>query len=116
MIMKANELRVGNLILWKGIEVKIVDVAIISRADNDPEGFNMNYKPIPLTEEWLLNFGFSIENGDYYNDDVSIKQLLFEPDNERYFHFNGSRAFIYYVHQLQNLFFALKGKELILKE
>ena len=81
--------------------------------------------PIPLTEEWLLNFGFELTNdeGDvkYYdfinNSDYSI---VFD-HSEIALHYNAKSGYycIMYddtklqkVHQLQNLYFALTGKEL----
>jgi hypothetical protein len=73
--------------------------------------------PIPLTEEWLLKFGFvqgrnypgwvllkDLEKGDYIDDNVLFE--FFEPGYDH----------IKYVHQLQNLYFALTGEELTIKE
>ena len=75
-----------------------------------------NLKPIPLTEEWLLKFGFktdktyvSDENPflDYIKDEVRISMPYFS------FEF-GDGAFmeLKYVHELQNLYFSLTQREL----
>ena len=80
-----------------------------------------NIHSIPLTEEWLLKFGFNFvksthdeaECYDYFynllylnmaNHSISINGkcvLSFIPD---------------YIHQLQNLYFALTGEELTIKQ
>jgi len=87
-------------------------------------------KPIPITEEWLLKFGFKknepeISDGFFNwwnkNKDVSVDVEYVLTDNgvENLFYFvisdgNGFRPYkhIIYVHSLQNLYFALTGKEL----
>lgn len=61
---------------------------------------------IPLTEEWLLNFGYKFAQGHYFILGHSIwvcNDLLI---------CNKNGIIIKYVHQLQNLFFALTNKEL----
>ena len=82
--MEVNELRIGNLANHS--KLGIVEIIAVGKdyihCSFDRETFYENmgrFSLIPLTDEWLLKFGFNIENGDYYNDDVSIKQLLFEP-------------------------------------
>ena len=74
--------------------------------------FLRKIEPIPLTEEWLLKFGFEKnKNSDLY----------FRLNNYEYFIENGiidngysrmNEISVKYVHQLQNLYFALTGKEL----
>jgi len=65
-------------------------------------------KPIPLTEEWLTKFGFKKDDGFFNKDGVWLT-----PD----FGLDGINPFkpIKYVHQLQNLFFAITGEELTLE-
>jgi len=69
-------------------------------------------KPIPLTEEWLLKFGYKLYH-DYVwvndNTDVLGRIDKFKDDVARSIY---PRLEIKYVHQLQNLYFALTGKEL----
>ena len=114
--MKAQELRIGNWIeTLSGME-QCVDVLCDSVNTKSIEGINYGeINPIPLTEEWLVKFGFEkrryIHEGiifgkdefwdlEYYiaHDIYEISQL--EIDNLKY------------VHQLQNLYFALTGNEL----
>lgn len=72
-----------------------------------------NIKPIRLTEDWLLKFGFEKKQIFYYKDKVSVK--IWDVHKELEFivflkdsHINN----VEYVHQLQNLFFALTNEEL----
>jgi hypothetical protein len=137
--MKASHLRIGNYVDLYG------SVAQVQRADFDT-GFKHGIavdkgKPIKLTKEWLLRFGF-IEgvkqkrhgNGfDYQPKDVYTTWIDYElNENIKYrisswHHTNGidnQDVFIFhdhslikceYVHQLQNLFHSLTGEELTLK-
>jgi hypothetical protein len=158
--MKSSQLRIGNLftdslflcsvsrIEETSIWGKTIDVFNHSVARNEDYyatdneyHFNIeNTNPIPLTEEWLLKFGFeriphyTITNSiikktkrgrclsigcvgtpnemvflSYQEDESSLKIddliCLWNYD------FDGRL----YVHQLQNLYFALTGEELTIK-
>jgi hypothetical protein len=78
--------------------------------------FNRLYKPIPITEEWLLKFGF-IE-GIYAIVKYPLKVIyLLKPDSLTEYELCVSIEDLYlkkikYIHQLQNIFFALTQKEL----
>jgi hypothetical protein len=76
-------------------------------------------KPIPLTEEWLIKLGFQYDTITYYQQDYT-GILIADGDDDEFDLFFGSiknRIFvgIKYVHQLQNLYFALTDKELTIK-
>jgi hypothetical protein len=74
-------------------------------------------QPIPLTEEWLLKFGFAkTENGWLALDICNDWSYLYwerlaglELSVNKY---QITMPHIKYVHQLQNLYFALTGEEL----
>jgi hypothetical protein len=73
---------------------------------------NDKYKPIPLTEEWLLKFGFiktDYDNFKYYHKGLfQIKHGI-----KSYWYQSGDLPVkIEYVHQLQNIYFYLVGEEL----
>jgi hypothetical protein len=74
---------------------------------------------IPLTKEWLLNLGFNKDvDGSFMKNDISIfldkrfKTNLFLQENQDNFKWFSYECKIKYVHQLQNLYFALTGDEL----
>ena len=74
-------------------------------------------KPIPLTEEWLVKFGFKIEGKTWGNTNYSkdFSGIWLQDRGELYkcTISNGNKHIeIRYVHQLQNLYFALTGEEL----
>ena len=121
--MKAQEIRLGNYVMDYDGSHKIFKVKSITK-EKKVNMFFINGRwdsdvlPIPLTEEWLLKFGFEKYPHSWGN---SIFHLT-EWDN---YHmkwcvaFNKNNAIIIqklqYVHQLQNLYSALTGKELNLK-
>ena len=123
--MKANELRIGNLILF---DVKITkantrNIAYISNSNRLKNGDSIAFKPIPLTEEWLIRFGFSKSKLSLYtilmgNTIFSISPpfKLGEWQCDYVWLYDEYRfTKIKYVHQLQNLYFALIGEELTIK-
>ena len=80
--MDSKELRIGNYVYFKGVEV---DVFSIEKNPIDWERVNgvrceENYvsaiKPIPLTEEWLLKFGFEFFKHHYLGYDIFKKDNL----------------------------------------
>jgi len=133
--MKANELRIGNLIIFDNLisGEQIIEVtprffsSLAGGRDFEDQKNNTElnnyYKPIPLTEEWLLKFGF--EKGNKYWHNGLGSNIFYDLDNKylRQAYGTGvnitmfaiSAMNIQYVHQLQNLYFALTGEELTVK-
>lgn len=124
--MKANELRIGNLIHYivdDDICVNKVDCQDIKYAYENNVVFNINHKPIELTEEWLVKLGFEIYGStayktvkDYDFEFLKISNILtiMPPDG-----FSRGHEIDFpcaYLHQLQNLYFALTGEEIEIKQ
>ena len=122
-MIKANELRIGNLFIEENSN-KIIEVIGLDKKTVVFSGkflYQWQAKPIPLTEEWLLKFGFENVHTDWFYKDI-VKT------NSYQFCFNiclsngkitldsgfdeNSIIKLKYVHQLQNLYFALTGAEL----
>jgi hypothetical protein len=121
--MKATDLRIGNLVTQiiersthneeKTITIEWQELMWISR---DRVDF---YKPIPLTEEWFVKFGFTLYNKE---NPIMFKGVVFIEQRQKTligtqfftFHFDGNTIKIQYIHQLQNLYFALTNEELTL--
>jgi hypothetical protein len=123
--MRATELRLGNWVSAYGAEFQLkiqVNEILDIMADE--------ITAIPLTEEWLINLGF-VEMEDavpegypsfrpptgrariYYSDsnglyNWAVYQDLHIEDQIEIAHFQ-------YVHQIQNLYFALTNEELRVK-
>jgi hypothetical protein len=125
--MKAKEFRIGNLIKTHGA-ITTVDARTIFDFNTDER----KKEPIPLTKEWLIKFGFE-KNGfgsfEYERPrKISIRVKVMFTDDYVYLRqsndecsANDSLIAIWnkdvarrdmYVHEWQNLFFALTGEEL----
>lgn len=124
-MIKASELRVGNLVKWEDQNVSVLELKRLGVElgyYKDSIGFLRNYKdvqPIPLTEEWLLKFGleWSGKGAQWLTKFTPCGKALVYIE-EHYFKFCGITIEIQikYVHQLQNLYFALTGEELTIKQ
>ena len=106
--MKANELRIGNFIYNDRNEIFKVNwiTEIIESRQSTA---------IPLTEEWLLKFGFNKLPDCWDNDIFHLSQWDNYPLNWCVAMNKNNAVLILklkYVHQLQNLYFALTGEEL----
>jgi len=121
-MIQANELRIGNYLhdpktgSWlKVIQIDIdgnISTYVMDRTKFPlPDGWSTS--PIPLTPEILENCGF--EKLPHY---FSVERFhITKQDNSDYWWtaFNKNNAHINkikYLHQLQNLYFALTGQEL----
>ncbi len=117
--MKANELRIGNWLQRLDDSFFQVDANDFKIIGEIPE--KLRPLPIKLTEEWLLKFGFKKrEDGDFDLFDFSeVDIVITNPNNSNVWKCDGicfSVGCLEYVHQLQNLYFALTGEELTIKE
>jgi hypothetical protein len=113
--MKASELRIGNYLQWNNFtEARIMNCKDFFIVYDSLENSDGCIEPIPLTEEWLFKFGFKKNQRD-----IRFKRLgsIVLKSTEKGFKFNyrESITYIHFVHQLQNLYFALNGVELTLK-
>lgn len=111
--MKANELRIGNYVNLYGSQATIIPNDFQKWFQNEPNWENKAFKPILLTEEWLLKFGFT-HNGGYSWDckKLGCQRYIENHLTKGYFETNYESKHIQYAHQLQNLYFALTGQEL----
>jgi hypothetical protein len=110
----ARELRIGNWIEWDDESHDQVQVETISTPqDEDGEhfingGLIGDFKAIPITDEWLKRSDMS--SGDVF-------WANFSQDSQGFFLWvSGYKVYLKYVHHLQNLYFALTGEELTIKE
>ena len=121
-MMDAEELRIGNLINWKD-EIEYYVTTIGDSGDicliNNDEVISTELKycsPIPLTEEWLLKFGFRVMGNNFFIDlDFEVGKRYKKDDLQVWYIDDGIRTLeieLIHVHQLQNLVFALTGEEL----
>lgn len=150
--MKTNELRIGNFVNCALNEQIRIPESTVRRVDAMlPFGeIIVDLKPtdsftikcpivhctgIPLTEEWLVKFGFKKVIGWYINvrehadglfDSLELADNNDKAENQFYVYFRNMRIEtddyvllrkdLKYVHELQNLYFALTGEELKVNE
>lgn len=116
--MDIRELRIGNLVrhnaidgciyAWDYEDFRAIQIDAITKDD---------IVPIPITPEWLERFGFELRIPHEGEDYIHWAHNGFEiwQHNEGFCHdflFGGD---VNYVHQLQNLYYALTGTELPVK-
>jgi hypothetical protein len=98
-MVQANELRIGNCVSLNGKQVIVKDIPYL--VDDNKEGYLINevwadeYEPIPLTPEILAKHPIPVgrDKGGLIADMISGKEIKF-------------------LHQYQNVVFALTGEEL----
>lgn len=123
-MIKVTDIRIGNWVngnyngFSKDVQIYAISHTYIQHSTENDLPI-ANFKPIELTEEWLKKFGFEY---DYDQESKSWSLMtscekfdyLFEISNkyQEYFQPDFLRIDIKYVHQLQNLYYALTGTEL----
>lgn len=132
---QATQLRVGNLFRFISTD-SIEQVADIRTAGIKTPTINnvliTDIEPIPLNEDWLVRFGFEKDiNTSWFRigyfaemEDVSNRMIIgYNTVSNRLGCYqegdaNGifAQKTFQYVHQLQNLYFALTGTELTLTD
>lgn len=111
--MKANELRVGNFVKTPYGRTKCITVSNIQNYDA--------YKPIRIDHGILMRMGFD-KFGNNFQINTIHGVLTEKPSKMVIRHTKGGNwmvmrpgngtIFLNYLHELQNLYFALTGKEL----
>lgn len=111
-MIQLTELRVGNTILKNNetITISITDLSQI-------EAGNENFYPVMLTTNVLEAYSFDKEEIEYIGN-LWVRHPLQLLEEEGFWYVNAKLKKLLQVHtlhQLQNLYFALKGEELIAK-
>ena len=137
-VIDLRELRIGNLLEYKGQLVSVscltldiddeynetIGFVIYGTSSNEHADWNralaLDLKRISLTPEWLERCGFA-GSGQFVNGTVEVEgggdvqiRVIEDEKCKYYIPFNKSIK-IEYIHQLQNLYFALTGEALQIK-
>ena len=113
-MIQANELRIGNYIKYQdnlNFIVELEDFSDLYLGEDDIE----DYHPILITQQRLIDLGFE-DIGTYeyqINDDLIMENEYTDKGSWNFFYDNIHLTEIKHIHQLQNLYFAITGKELI---
>lgn len=118
-MIKAKEYRIGNWVSNGEVDYQITAATIMHLTVRPNDAIVL---PIPITPEWLERFGFecvykSAMHSTYFNNCMSYYfwNKPWNKPNQQYAEFNAAIIHCKYIHQIQNLYFALTGEELILK-
>lgn len=117
--MQANELRIGNHILLKDKVVKLCGVTdngfYVYEDRNSVFNLIEKAKPIELTEEILLKCGFEFKpkGEEVYEQFWICNDFEIWQHSEGFCHDFLNGGDVNYLHQLQNLYFALTNEELL---
>lgn len=113
--MKAEELMIGNYLQYESQICEVTEIDYSGCKLLKPSRFIVRYdfdeiSPIPLTEQWLIDFGFEKLETGFLKTDSFFSVFM---DSDFYFWIgNDFRINIEHVYQLQNIYFALTGKQL----
>lgn len=125
-VLSAKELRIGNYYYYtckdflderkEWDEVCQIDAQDLVWLESNPN--DKDFKPIPLTEEWLNKFGFKKDNNLYTKDfcgGLYSLQLNLDYNGTHFTYYDGY-VVLDFIHKLQNLYFALTGEELTINQ
>jgi hypothetical protein len=123
--VQVNELRIGSYYEYDKGTVKLDGSLLAMYLQNDTD---LYLYPIPLTEEWLIKFGFgnpkNFTKGLWLETDIiGIEKGFLQNEVKMNLKYNNFNIELWdyvcqfkikcdYVHQLQNLYHALTGTEL----
>ena len=122
--MKETELRIGNIVEIIHIDYgrKINAINVYDLVSIHEESESLSFHPIPLTEEWVKKFGFESDFDRILPYQIGYKKngiildsnfILTVEGRESDLHSLGKE--LKFVHELQNLYFALTEEELTLQ-
>jgi len=122
-----KQLMVGNLVMYDG-PIKLLKDTIVVVEDIGDDGINIQWLhemtgweydyehlfPIELTPEWLNKFNFKTPD-NYQQTVLYFEGVMIDIHMGKYKLRDYPRTPLNYVHQLQNLYYALTGEELTIK-
>ena len=135
-MINTNDLMIGNYVK---VNSYLPEVIVSIEVDNvftlplKPSKINSRWRQepkdlegIPITKEWLIKLGFQKESDYEFSIEVgdNVLEFEYEGDDLGYsvylINYHGSNyvqlKYFKYIHQLQNFYFALTGKQLTIKD
>lgn len=117
-MIQATDLRLGNLVMHEDTIFKIRAIGVntitiqspIKVVEIDPDGDDVN--PIPITAKFFKERGYK---HDYHHNDITISsdyRVEFSLSKGYLIDSYGLMVEINYIHELQNLYYALNKTEL----
>ncbi|MDD6210530.1 MAG: hypothetical protein PUB21_08000 [Bacteroidales bacterium] len=128
-MINIKELRVGNYVKDRGNKILRIDYFEIDKVCQEMEVANMkvhplteyveHLEPVPISIDMLLKFGFIDDSYPGCEEQIIFKLeefwILYNRRSELYGIMLAERVVceLKYLHQLQNIYFDLQGKELL---
>lgn len=121
--MKTNELRVGNWVVFNGVEQTVIGICDTDSGEPDAclsDGGNgcMGIHPIQITEEKLNGISVEIKTNrnEWMENEVLCENgrfyYIIESFSDEYGGWQHCEVEIKFIYQLQNLHYALTGEEI----
>lgn len=119
--MKANQLRINNIVLRDGVihTVNALDIHTQSQCDLDQTTY---LHDIALTEQWLIKLGLKRKDQglyyireEYYSILIVVDTFDVVVDWREEGFYVPLRHNVKYVHQLQNIYFDLMDETLVIR-
>lgn len=111
--MKSNELRVGNWVI--GIEENDYYQCTSTTITMLERGEGSHIRPIPITPTWMRQLRFENCINGWWSKNEMLNVKLTDEGTEIYLSGSDTNLANYpidYVHQLQNIYYAIFGTEL----
>ena len=118
-MVNANELRIGNWLEYHLYGEKCVQQIDQFDFEFISEGILRCANPIQLSKDWLIKFGFlkiADLNNSYVFPSQEFGYTIIGNDKGGWFMMFFNTIKIEYVHQIQNIYFAITGQELTLNQ
>ena len=120
--MKAQDLRIGNYLQAPlGKIMRVVQLGHEQNPDfifckGEDGSFGQNgFEPIPLTEEWLVRFGFEKSPIRWFTMSIGSITIYVALTAKTVMFSNIVLTNFHHIHRLQNLIFDFTGEELTTK-
>ena len=113
-MIEAHDLRIGNYVSTTDTLIPIHKIKagdLVSITNGHFKRLDLQINPIPLTQEWLIKFGFEFlrrQGGTQGVFSNGLIDLILSNSGNIYYKIK----ILPYVHKLQNLYYALKDEEL----
>lgn len=120
-MIQAKELRIGNWMKHSGGQfVQVTDIQFNPTHDGINSQSSVHFDPIPLTPQLLEKTGFAHRLGDYPGWYIGVDngwwmRIWYGPAGFKYSINDVKSIDVNHLHQLQNLYFALTGKEIVVQ-
>lgn len=116
-MLQAKDLRIGNLVYYVKdiVRIDVSDLAVFKLYEKNGE--ETYYRPIPLTEEWLLKSDCEKNDEGFICDRFILTwNAVYKFWYVREDQLGAYLTKLEYVHEWQNFYFILQGEELTLKD